>query len=793
MKMWQLGHNDPGEYILAADARCGPTDYGNDHIWELMLRGGEPSAFALHTTFGLRARNLRMFPRFTEGDTSISNPDSFAKAPRIHRVYPNYILSTFAPFTGINVQLEIWVPDSHSITGRIHISNQRLSARELRFEWGAQLSSNQQGERMNPAEMEAAIILFGKTGDLTPVLFITGGAHVSSGPYPALALDLNLPAGGSRTFRWCLSATGGQQESFESARRQVARPWEKEIARLDALNAGLIEVETGNPDWDAAFMLTQKSALRLLCGPTEHLPHPSFVLSRQPDQGYSARDDGRDYTHSWNGQTPMETDFLSGFLLPAYPNLARGLLLNFLSVQQSDGFIDWKPGLGGQRSNIMATPMLTQLAWKIYQFTEDGEFLTEVYPKLLKAVQAWFSPQQDRDGDGIPEWQNLMQINLDEHPAFSPWQPNAQGADISTSESPALCALLYAEIQTLLKMAQVLERTETIPALQSLADNLQSAITSAWDESTAMYRIWDRESHHSPGREILADQYGPGEIAFHSDFDEPVRLVILIEGHSETPRRANIYIHGTGSSGKPRVEHIAAEQLQWRLAQTSVTSQRVYTSLEFIDMRDIGPDDHVHIEVMDLSVQDISLFLPLMAETETPQQAEQIIRKSLLNPERFWQPYGIPLYPPNVSKSSGGDIESTSVMWSSLIGRGLLSYGYQSEAAELVNRLMSATLFNLKKYKAFSYHYHTGSAQGVGERHALPGLAPLPLFMETLGIRLISPTKVMLVGYNPFPWPVTVKYRGLIIYKDRQKTRVTFPGGQTAVVKNPEPHLVSVE
>lgn len=793
MRMWQLGHNDPGEYILAADARCGPTDYSNDHIWELTLKGGEPSALALHTTFGLRARNLRMFPRFTEGDTSISNPDSFAEAPRIHRAYPNYILSTFSPFTGINVRLEIWVPDSHSITGRIHISNQRLSARKLRFEWAALLSSNQEGERMNPAEMEAATILIGKTGDLTPVLFITGGAHVSSGPYAALALDLDLPAGGSRTFRWCLSAAGTQQESFEDARRQAARPWEKEIARLEALNAGLIEIETGDPDWDAAFMLAQKSALRLLCGPTEHLPHPSFVLSRQPDQGYSARGDGRDYTHSWNGQPPMETDFLSGFLLPAYPHLARGLLLNFLHIQQSDGFIDWKPGLGGQRSKIMATPMLTQLAWKIYQATEDKNFLTEAYPKLLKAVRAWFSLQQDRDGDGIPEWTNLMQINLEGHPTFSPWQPNAQGADISTSESPALCALLYMEIQALLKMARLLERSESIPALQSLADNLQSAMTSAWDESTAMFRIWDRESHHSPEREILADQYGPGEITFHCDFNEPVRLVILIEGHSETPRRANVFIHGTGAAGKPRVEQIAPEQLQWRLTQTSVTSQRVYTSLEFIEVRNIGPDDHIHIEVMDLSVQDFSLFLPLLTETETPQQAEQTIRKALLNPDRFWQPYGIPLCPLNTAKSAGGDCATTSVMWSSLIGRGLLAYGYQSEAAELVTRLMNAVLFNLKTYKAFSHQYHTESAQGVGERHALPGLAPLPLFLETLGVRLISPTKVMLVGYNPFPWPVTVTYRGLTVFKDNKKTRVTFPGGQTAVVKNPEPHLVSVE
>ncbi len=793
MKLWHLGHEDPGAYILAADARCGPTDYCDDHIWELSLQGGEPSAFSLSTTFGLRARNLRMFPRFTEGDTSISNPDSFSEAPRIQRVYPNYILSTFSPFTGINVQLEFWVPDSHSILGKIHISNKRLSARQLRFEWGALLSSSLDGERMNPAEMESVNVLFGKTGDLTPVLFMTGGAHISSGPYSALALDLDLPAGGSRIFTWCLSTTRDQQTSFETARRHAARPWEKEIALLDALNAGLIEIETGDPDWDAALMLAQKSALGLICGPTAQLPHPSFVLSRHPDQGYSPRGDGSDHTHLWSGQSPMEAEFISSFLLPAHPHLARGLLKNFFTSQESDGFIDWKPGLGGQRSQLMATPMLVRLAWKIYQATDDQKFLAESYPKLLKYIRSWFSLQQDRDGDGIPEWTNLMQISLEGHPTFSPWQPHTQGAEIATSESPALCALLYREIQLLLKMARLLERSESIPALLSLADNLKTATIASWDDSAAIFRVWDRESHRSPARERLADHVGPGEIALQREFEAPVRIVISIESTNETPRRANVYIHGAGTSRKPRIEHLSETQFQWRLLRSSATSQRVYTSLEYIEVREIGPEDRLHIEVVDLSVQDYSLFLPLVAKTAEPYQAERAIRETLLAPDRFWQPYGIPLCAHDEDEPSNPDCENTSILWSSLIGEGLLTFGFQSEAAELISKLMGAVIFNLKKYKAFSYYYHTESAQGVGERHALPGLAPVPLFLETLGVRIISPTKVSLVGNNPFPWPVTIHYRGLTILKDSKKTRVTFPGGQTAVVKNPEPQLISVE
>lgn len=66
MRNWNLGPGDPLQLTIAADARLTPTDYTNDHIWELDLSGGDPSALALRTTFGLRARLMRLFPRFSE-------------------------------------------------------------------------------------------------------------------------------------------------------------------------------------------------------------------------------------------------------------------------------------------------------------------------------------------------------------------------------------------------------------------------------------------------------------------------------------------------------------------------------------------------------------------------------------------------------------------------------------------------------------------------------------------------------------------------------------------------------
>jgi len=122
-----------------------------------------------------------------------------------------------------------------------------------------------------------------------------------------------------------------------------------------------------------------------------------------------------------------------------------------------------------------ATPLLVNITWRIYTFTEDLTFLNHVFPKLLDYIRVWFSDQQDRDGDGIPEWAHTMQLGYDDHPTFAQWQPWSQGADISKSESPSLCAFLYNEINILIRIARLVGRTEPISALESLVDHLKSA------------------------------------------------------------------------------------------------------------------------------------------------------------------------------------------------------------------------------------------------------------------------------------------------------------------------------
>ncbi|MGZ6346897.1 MAG: hypothetical protein ACXWNC_04920, partial [Anaerolineales bacterium] len=137
--------------------------------------------------------------------------------------------------------------------------------------------------------------------------------------------------------------------------------------------------------------------------------------------------------------------------------------------------------------------------------------------------------------------------------------------------------------------------------------------------------------------------------------------------------------------------------------------------------------------------------------------------------------------------------------WNALIVEGLLKYDLRQEATSLVTMLMTVVIHNLKRDHAFAHAYHVDSGAGIGERNSVQGLAPLGLFLDTLGVRIESDPgkpgssrRVVLSGKNPFPWPVTVKYRSLTITRGTDVTVVTFPDGQTVRLDDPTDAVVSL-
>jgi len=792
MREWNLKKGDPLSLSLASDARLGSTDYVNDHIWTLALGGGDPPALAVLTTYGLRARSMRLFLRFHEDEHSIMDPDEFNQPPAIRRFYPNYLLVHFAPFPELDVRCEYWVPQSHVICGRVKITNLGKRARNLRIELVSQLNPNE-GYIMAPIEVDNVLVLGGQTAGLNPVTFMTGGAVLGAGPFPSLAIDVQSGPSAESGYYWSHATLGDHESSFALARASVVGPWQAEIARLELLNSGSVEIHSGDSDWDAAFALAQKVAYSLFIGPTKHLPNNSIALVRQPDNGFSIRGDGSDYNHLWNGQTPLECYYLSSLILPAGVDIIKGMLLNFIATQLEDGTIDWKPGLAGQRGRLLATPLLVSLAWRIFQVSEDVSIINHVYPALLKFLLAWFRKEHDRDIDGVPEWDHPVQAGFEDHPTFSHAHDWALGINISTVESPALTAFLYKECCTLLKMAELISRSEGVTELKAYSNRLRSALDAAWDPQGRIYRYIDRDSHLCSRGEMIVQSKGAGVIPIQRSFDKPVRLHVRIDAQSEMTRHPRLFIHGAGISGQHRVEQLTETHFRWLLGSANLTGERLYTRIDHLEFQGLEVDDRISVFGTDLRELDQTLLLPLWAEMLTTDRAESLTHRTITRSKSFWRAYGLPGCLRKKASMPAEVCESIHLPWNHLIGEGLLAYGYRTEAAELLSRIMSAVIGCLKTEQCFRQYYHAGTGQGLGERNALTGLAPVGLFLETLGVRFISPHKVILQGFNPFPWPVTVKYRGSTVLRHKDKTTVVFSDGQTVQVTDPAPTIVVLE
>ena len=789
MREWSLRAGDPLNLTLAADMRLSTPSYVNDHSWEMDLGSGEPPALSLRTTYGLRARSIRIFPRFTEDGNSVTNVSDFVEQPVIRQFYPNFMELTFSPLNELEVAYEVRIPDSNSIAGRITITNRSTERRKTRLEMCAALVPLD-GHAFSHTQLQMVNVLVGQTSGLIPLLFMTGGPLPGPGPQPSLMVELDLDPGASRRLSWSQAATLEHQTSFDAARLVAAQPWDAERARIELVNAGgTIEIHTGDSEWDAALALSQNVAYSLFFPGNMNLPQPSFVQVRGPDQGYSRKGDGSDYPTSWNGQSPLDAYYLSS-ILPAASNLAEGLLRNFLAVEIENGTVDGKPGLGGQRGRYPAMPILSSMAWDLGCSSEEDEFLIEVFPKLLNFFWNWFSPMNDRDRDGIPEWVHLLQTGYEENPMFDTWNPWSQGADISSMHNPALLAMLYREGRSLVKMAERIDREAEVQLVDQQIERLKSALKESWNPRAALYRYRDRETGESTPGKVLGRLQGSGTIKLKQTFEPPIRLLIEVQTKDPAARRPRVVISEYATKGENEV--IQGGQFHWRSGGMVATSQQVHEKIGRIQLKGVDSKDKVIVRRLDYTGEDHTLMIPLWAGIPDAQQAQLMINRNMLNAERFDRPFGIPACPkvPNVEADSV--YSSVYLPWNQLIGEGMLAYGFRQQAARLVAHLMSGVIQNLKQKRVFYQRYHADTGQGLGERNSLSGLAPVGLFLQVLGIQVLSSTRIRLEGKNPFPWPVTVQYKGLKVIRGLERTEVIFPNGKSATVDDPAPCMISL-
>ncbi len=765
----------------------GDFDPNNDQIWEWSSGTGEPPAAALQTTYGLRARGMRLFPRLVQKNIVLTDPNHFHRRPVVTHWYPNYLAFTALPIAGIHLTGEYWVQTSNIISGRLTITNQSVASQTLRLEWAAVLNPLSNGESMTAVTDSRGLFLEGKSGGLVPVCLLTGAPTTAgNGPFASIAADLDLAPGAKQTLVWALASCTTLEESLEQARSALTRCDDSHLARIELLNQGqLLEIETGNPDWDQALAASQRSAYSLFHPGRPGFQHPTFVLNRQPDAGYSTRGDGSDFPPGWSGQTALDAYFLNSLILPGGIDLAAGVFENFLSASEVQGKPDFQPGPAGQRSRRLSQPLLATTALQLAPYLEDQGALQRWFPALLTGAEHWFAEENDRDQDGIPEWEHPLQTGLEDLPLFSRWDADETnlGVNIASLESPALTAMLYREYDSLEKMAEKLDDKTALAVIARRKKRLKAGLSEMWDTKTHRYQYRDFQTHTSPAGAAVVSFKSDGLFTSRRVFKLPQRLQLRLICPEGVTRSVQIVIEGQTAAGDVR-EEFAPWIFAWAGGRGYATSSFTYVRIQKIEVRGLSKGDRGQILAIDYTKDDITHLLPLWSGASDKLLQPGIMKRMIIG--QFIKAYGIPVSP-GVQHAAGVDMP-----WNHLIGEGLLRSGAFPAATTLLTNLLNAAAASYKQHGGFFHHYHAEKGTPLGERGYLQGFAPLGLFLQTLGVQILNTKCVILKGAHPFPWPVTVKYKGIMITRRSTETLVKFPNGKTISVLGQEPRRITL-
>ncbi|MGZ9223704.1 MAG: hypothetical protein ACXW4Q_16485, partial [Anaerolineales bacterium] len=400
--------------------------------------------------------------------------------------------------------------------------------------------------------------------------------------------------------------------------------------------------------------------------------------------------------------------------------------------------------------------------------------------------------EYDEDRDGLPQWQHILQTGFEDNPFFDAWHEWSLGVNITQVHSPALEALLYHEAACLIKMAEELEQHDFLPLLHEQAAKLRQSVESTWQPRTGLYHYRDRITGLSLAGKVLVKQKGSGTVSPKLKFEQPIRLLVEVQIQNPAAKRPEIRIHQLAS--KPADEIISSGDYQWRNLGSVFTTRKVFSKIAKVSVRGLSDEDTVIISTLDFTTEDHTLFTPLWAGIPDEGHAHTMIGRALLDASRFHRPFGVPACPTSPAGQPEAEAISQAVHlpWNLFIGEGLLNYGFRSDAARLVAHIMTGIIQNLKQNRAFYARYHAEKGIGLGERNALNGLAPIGLFLRVLGVEILSNTRVKLEGNNPFPWDVTINYRGLKVVRGQEKTEVIFPNGKSVTVTETDPVDVSV-
>ena len=790
MSTISLDRNSPNAFVLVPHGAFSNMKSVMDQVWKLNLDSTDSHPFYLSTTYGLRAKSVQLFPNLIHKNRRIAKPEDFSLLPRVIDYSPASLLVEAEYQNQISFLFTFFFLEPEILTGNIQLRNLKQTPIDITLQLALNLVPMGKGQPSHPDKSGNNQFITGKTDQLEPVLFMTGGPSAINNPFPALSIQLELKSEGFQQLAWTLVSKETKSLSFERAKKIITSGWRETLRIHKMKHAGqTIDIKTENPNWDGAFFLSQVNAKTHLLKYEQEPDNPQFIKFRLPDQ--SSLSDNNESKK--NTLTNLELNHLCQVILPSEVDIAILLLEKQIKKQIQ------KLHKNDRENNLphviaqKGCPLLGSLLLEIYEIKPDIKLLERFFPSLVELFRSWvIDPSSGTNANNL-HWDTPTQLQIDSGLfSFDIWESYSNGLDIKKVESPALYAMLYKEAKALDKLSKLLHERSHGRFFKYWEKECQQKLDNCWQEEKRLYGYQDIKTHLSSFGESIFRGQGSSKFEINQSFIKPERLQCHIFSSDEHTRACTVSIKGISSKGEQIEEHFKSPDLLWVSRRVHLTTENLYLKLESACFEGLNSQDEFTIETADVSQPDITCLLPLWAGSGAEKHRKEI-SSTLFDQQKDLLSYGIPETWQGHNHMPKDLPVRVNILWNTLILEGLTNQGESQKAAELFINIMDSIVHGLIDYDGFYPLIDTETGQPVGQYNAISGLVPIRLFLKIAGIKLLSPTKVALWGSNPFPWPIKIHWKGLSLWKEQDQTKITFPNGATTEQTDQKSVLIAAE
>ena len=744
----------PKRFLLGGEQRFSADHPQLNQGW--IIR--QTSAKAPFPTVGILPEppemKFQIIPRISSLSQSQNDPPPVDPTPKLERFSWDWIEFRSQPLKDLEIRSLLWAPDSGVICGESWINNLTDKKRIFALDLVCLLQTKGAGNQVILEKINGRPVLTGCLGDQHLVLLLAGNPTITEDPFPYLQNEISLVPHSEEKIHWICAKSDTKESAQDLLGNALQLDWSGEISRRKVAHQSQIKITTGDPDWDLIMALSQKQA--------QFIFHQ--ITSREKLK-----------THQGENVTPIQ----GLMLLQSLENQTPEKVIKILDLIFNERI---KPEIGGRVPDQGLTPPILagELIWQIHRSGFASEIWSNYLPTAAGWLEDWFSPDLDKDGDGIPEVTHPRILDLVGTDTAFDLQSATNFIPYPFLESPGLGAILYNDLCKIEDLAKV-SGSNSDYHFQEKKETLLNFLLESWNPERGEYQNRDSFSHAVVNGFNIIDELQPGLNILRADLPQPTRIGIIHHRSSadRIPGEYSIICHGLDWHGNYRIEELSSANFTWGKKSDSGIFESIYSKLEYCILNGEGQRGKISLVAPSTTNKDITQTLPFWAGIVPDDQTLDIIDNLLLDPDRHWSPYGF-------SSSPETGEPSTQLIWNLLLGQSLQTHGRSELAAELIGRWMAATIPVFERSGCSYPGYRVNSGQGIGIKDNPESLFPVRFFLQVLGVEFFEDGRLTIAGKNPFPWTVILNFRGLEIIRESDQTTIIRPGKETIILTDPD-------